>query len=138
MAGYFRAGDSECGLSFLRLPITSARLCVLTNGSVCSYPHHHDQKRISQGGAFHPQLTGFDANVGTADLASLVFSSAEIVIVMDVAVVGRGREGVQLQGAIGMHVSDVGHVIDVVASGQVPAQYGTGGASCWTGQGHPH
>lgn len=90
------------------------------------------------GGGVHPQLTGFDANVGTADLASLVFSSAEIVIVMDVAVVGRGREGVQLQGAIGVHVSDVGHVVDVVAGGQVPAQYGTGGASCWTGQGHPH
>lgn len=88
--------------------------------------------------AFHPQLTGFDANVGTADLAGLVFSSAEIVVVMDVAVVGRGREGVQLHGAIGVHVSDVGHVVDVVAGGQVPAQYGTGGASCWTGQGHPH
>lgn len=95
-------------------------------------------RNVSGKGAFPPQLTCFDANVGTADLASLVFSSAEIVIVMDVAVVGRGREGVQLQGAVGVHVSDVGHVIDVVAGGQVPAQYGTGGASCWTGQGHPH
>lgn len=50
VAGYFRAGDSECGLSFLQLPITSARHCVLTNGSVCSYPHHHDQKCVRQGG----------------------------------------------------------------------------------------
>lgn len=57
---------------------------------------------------------------------------------MDVAVVGGGREGVQLQGAVGVHVPDVGHVVDVVAGGQVPAQYGTGGASRWTGQGHPH
>ena len=87
---------------------------------------------------FHAQLTRFDADVGAADLAGLVFGCAEIVVVMDVAVVGRGREGVQLQGAIGVHVSDVGHVIDVVAGGQVPAQYGTGGASRWTGQGHPH
>lgn len=67
-------------------------------------------------------LTGFDADVRTADLAGLVFSSAEIVVVMDVAVVGRGREGIQLQGAVGVHVSDVGHIVDVVAGGQVPAQ----------------
>lgn len=85
-----------------------------------------------------PQLTSFDADVGAADLAGLVFGSAEVVVVMDVAVVGRGREGVQLQSAIGVHVADVGHVVDVVAGGQVPAQYGTGGAPCWTGQGHPH
>lgn len=136
-AGYFRAGDSQGGLSFLQLPITSARLCVLTNGSVCS-SLITTIGNASVKGTLGPQLTGFDANVGTADLASLVFSSAEVVIVMDVAVVGRGREGVQLQCAIGVHVSDVGHVVDVVAGGQVPAQYGTGGASCWTGQGHPH
>lgn len=95
-------------------------------------------RKVLVKGDLCPQLTGFDANVRTADLASLIFSSAEVVIVMDVAVVGRGREGVQLQCAIGVHVSDVGHVIDVIAGGQVPAQYGTGGASCWTGQGHPH
>lgn len=84
------------------------------------------------------QLTGFDADVGAADLAGLVLGGAEVVVVVDVAVVGGGREGVQLQGAIGVHVSDVGHVVDVVAGGQVPAQDGTGGAPCWTGQGHPH
>lgn len=84
------------------------------------------------------QLTSFDADVGAADLAGLVLGRAEVVVVVDVAVVGGGREGVQLQGSIGVHVSDVGHVVDVVAGGQVPAQYGTGGAACWTGQGHPH
>ena len=84
------------------------------------------------------RLTSFDADVGAADLAGLVLGSAEVVVVVDVAVVGGGREGVQLEGAIGVHVSDVGHVVDVVAGGQVPAQYGTGGAPCWTGQGHPH
>lgn len=137
MAGYFGAGDSECGRSFLQLPITSARLCVLANGRLLPRPLPRSPPWPLKG-TFPPQLTGFDADVWTADLAGLVFSSAEVVVVVDVAVVGRGREGVQLQGAIGVHVSDVGHVVDVVAGGQVPAQQGTGGASCWTGQGHPH
>lgn len=35
-----------------------------------------------------PKLTSFDADVGAADLASLVFSGTEVVVVMDVAVVG--------------------------------------------------
>jgi len=84
------------------------------------------------------QLTSFDVDVGAADLAGLVFGSAEVVVVVDVAVVGWGREGVQLQGAVGVDLADVGHVVDVIAGGQVPAQYDTGGAHCWTGQGHPH
>lgn len=66
-------------------------------------------------------LTSFDADVGAADLAGLVFGSAEVVVVVDVAVVGRGREGVQLQRAISVHVPDVRHVIDVIAGSQVPA-----------------
>lgn len=44
----------------------------------------------------------------------------------------------QLQRAIGKHLADLGHVVDVVSSGQVPPQDGSGGAPCWTGQGHPH
>ena len=57
---------------------------------------------------------------------------------MDVAVVGGRREGVQLQGAVGVDVADVGHVVNVIAGGQVPAQRGAGGAGCGAGQGHPH
>lgn len=83
-------------------------------------------------------LTSFDADVRAADLARLVLGGAKVVVVMDVAVVRGGRERVQLEGAVGVHMADVGHVVDVVASGQVPAQYGAGGAPCRTGQGHPH
>lgn len=83
-------------------------------------------------------LTSFDADVRAADLAGLVLGGAKVVIVVDVAVVCRGRERIQLKRAVGMHVADVGHVVDVVAGGQVPAQYGAGGAPCRTGQGHPH
>lgn len=155
----------ECGLGFLQLPITSALLYAFRTVSFCSIPHVEScfdlllynppspppfsipisqilqsftcSKTHSLPG-LSDQLTSFDTDVGAADLARLVFGGAEVVVVVDVAVVGGGREGVQLQGAIGVHVADVGHVVDVVAGGQVPAQYGTGGAPCWTGQGHPH
>lgn len=83
-------------------------------------------------------LTCFDSDAGAANLASLVLCSAEVVIVMDEAVEGRWREGVELQRAIGMDMADVGHVVDVVASSQVPAEDCMGGATCWAGQGHPH
>lgn len=116
--------------------------------SIFSVPHHvvclfdlllhNPPSFITLRPCFLSRLTSFDADVGAADLAGLVLGSAEVVVVVDVAVVGGGREGVQLEGAICVHVSDVGHVVDVVAGGQVPAQYGTGGAPCWTGQGHPH
>lgn len=140
-----------CGLGFLQLPITSAPLYAFTTVSFCLVPHHHILSHIDLMLHRHlmfqiflrsepncVQLTSFDADVGAADFAGLVFGSAEVVVVVDVAVVGGGREGVQLEGAIGVHMADVGHVVDVVAGCQVPAQYGTGGAPCWTGQGHPH
>lgn len=83
-------------------------------------------------------LTCFDADAGAADLAGLVLSSAEVVIVMNEAVEGGGGEGVELQRAVGVNVADVWHVVDVVAGGQVPTQDGMGGATRRTGQGHPH
>lgn len=83
-------------------------------------------------------LTCFDTDARAADLASLVLCSAEVVVVMDEAVEGRWREGVELQRAIGMDMADVGHIVDVVASSQVPAEDCMGGATCWAGQGHPH
>lgn len=83
-------------------------------------------------------LTCFDTDARAADLAGLVLGSAEVVIIMNEAVEGRGGEGVELQRAIGVNVADVWHVVDVVASGQVPAEDGMGGATRRTGQGHPH
>lgn len=77
-------------------------------------------------------------NAGASNLACLVLSSAEVLIVVDNAVIGGGREGVELEGAVGMHVADMGHVVNVVSSGQVPAQDGMGGAARRAGQGHPH
>lgn len=87
---------------------------------------------------FYPALTCFDVDTGASDLARLVLSSAEVLVVMDDAVVGGGGERVELKGAVGVHVADVGHVVNVVSSGQVPAQDGMGGAARGAGQGHPH
>lgn len=84
------------------------------------------------------KLTGFDVDAGASNLACLVLSGAEILVVVDNAVIGGGREGVELEGAVGMHVADMGHVINVVSGGQVPAQDGMGGAARRAGQGHPH
>ncbi|KAG7282680.1 LOW QUALITY PROTEIN: hypothetical protein CRUP_017606 [Coryphaenoides rupestris] len=36
----------------------------------------------------------------------------------------RGREGVQLQGAVGVDVADVGHVVNVITGGQRSAALG--------------
>ncbi len=83
-------------------------------------------------------LTCFDTDARAADLAGLVLGSAEVVIIMNEAVEGRGGEGVELQRAVGVNVADVWHVVDVVAGGQVPAEDGMGGATRRTGQGHPH
>ncbi len=83
-------------------------------------------------------LTCFDTDARAADLAGLVLGSAEVVIIMNEAVEGRGGEGVELQRAVGVNVADVWHVVDVVAGGQVPAEDGVGGATRRTGQGHPH
>lgn len=77
-------------------------------------------------------------DAGASNLACLVLSSAEVLVVMDDAVIGGGREGVELEGAVGMHVADVGHVVNVVSGSQVPAQDGMGGAARRAGQGHPH
>lgn len=87
---------------------------------------------------FNPNLTCFDVDAGASDLAGLVLSSAEVLVVMDDAVVGGGGERVELKGAVGVHVADVGNVVNVVSSGQVPAQDGMGGAARGAGQGHPH
>lgn len=76
-------------------------------------------------------------DAGASNLACLVLSSAEILVVVDDAVIGGGGERVQLEGAIGMYVADMGHIVNVVSSGQVPAQDGMGGAARRAGQGHP-
>lgn len=85
-----------------------------------------------------PTLTCFDVDAGATNLARLVLSSAEVLVVVDNAVIGRGGERVELKGAVGMHVADMGHVVNVVSSSQVPAQDGMGGAARRAGQGHPH
>lgn len=85
-----------------------------------------------------PTLTGLNADAGAADLAGLVLSGAEVVIVVNEAVEGGGGEGVELQRPVGVDMADVRDVVDVVAGGQVPAQDGMGGASSGAGQGHPH
>lgn len=95
-------------------------------------------QRDEQRKEFEKLLTCFNADAGAADLASLVLCSAEVVIVVDEAIEGRWREGVELQSAIGMDMADVGDIVDVVASSQVPAEDCMGGATCWAGQGHPH
>lgn len=77
-------------------------------------------------------------DAGAADLAGRILGGAEVLVVVDDAVVGGGRERVELERAIGVHVADVGHVVDVVSGGQVPAQDGVGGAARGAGQGHPH
>lgn len=145
--GYFKAGDSVCDVwvglfaaanhicstlcfeNCLFLLCSSSMLSLLL--TFCStiplfYLHISDPSVILCSKTHYVptlsnQLTSFDADVGAADLARLVFGSAEVVVVVDVAVVGGGREGVKLQGAIGVHMADVGHVVDVVAGGQVPA-----------------
>lgn len=83
-------------------------------------------------------LTCFDVDAGAANLARLVLSSAEVLIVMYNAVIGGGGEGVELKSAVGVHMADVGHVVNVVSGGQVPAKDGMGGAARRAGQGHPH
>lgn len=85
-----------------------------------------------------PTLTCFDVDAGASNLPCLILSSAEVLVVVDNAVIGRGREGVELEGAVGVHVADMGHVINVVSGSQVPAQDGMGGAARRAGQGHPH
>lgn len=77
-------------------------------------------------------------NAGATNLARLVLGSAEILIVMYNAVIGRGGERVELESAVGMHMADMGHVVNVVSRGQVPAQDGVGCAARRAGQGHPH
>jgi len=77
-------------------------------------------------------------DAGAPDLARLVLGGAEVLVVVDDAVVGGGRERVELQGSVGVHVADVGHVVNVVSGGQVPAQDGVGGAARGAGQEHPH
>lgn len=95
----------------MQLPITSALLCAFTTISIRSIPHRvasHFDLLLPNTPLFYPnlsdplvfacrlwsKLTSFDADVGAADLAGLVFGSAEVVVVVDVAVVGGGREGV--------------------------------------------
>lgn len=77
-------------------------------------------------------------DAGATNLACLVLSSAEVLVVVDNAVIGGGGEGVELEGAVGMYVANMGHVVNVVSGGQVPAQDGMGGAARRAGQGHPH
>lgn len=94
---------------------------------------------VSAPGPLPPlSLTCFDVDAGAAYLARLVLSSAEVLIVMYNAVIGGGGEGVELKSAVGVHVADVGHVVNVVSGGQVPAKDGMGGAARGAGQGHPH
>lgn len=83
-------------------------------------------------------LTCFDVDAGAANLARLVLSSAEVLVVMYDAVVGGGGERVELKRAVGVHMADVGHIVNVVSGGQVPAKDGMGGAARRAGQGHPH
>lgn len=93
------------------------------------------------GGSDSPMLltlTCFDVDAGAANLARLVLSSAEVLVVMYDAVVGGGGEGVELKRAVGVHMADVGHIVNVVSGGQVPAKDGMGGAARRAGQGHPH
>lgn len=99
---------------------------------------YRDRQTMQKDRWMEKLLTCFDTDAGAADLASLVLCSAEVVIVVDEAVEGRRRERVELQRAVGMDVADVGHIVDVVASRQVPAEDCVGGATCWAGQGHPH
>lgn len=77
-------------------------------------------------------------NAGAPDFSRLVLSGAEVLVVVDDAVIGGRGEGVELEGAVGVHVADVGNVVNVVSGGQVPAQDGMGGAARRAGQGHPH
>lgn len=83
-------------------------------------------------------LTCFNVDAGASDLARLILGGAEVLVVVDDAVVSRGGERVELEGAVGMHVAYVGHVVNVVSGSQVPAQDGMGGAARRAGQGHPH
>lgn len=57
---------------------------------------------------------------------------------MDKAIEGRWREWVELQCPVGVDVADVWDIIDVIPSGQVPAEGGTGGACCRAGDHHPN
>lgn len=77
-------------------------------------------------------------DAGASDLACLILSGAEVLVVMDDAVIGRRGERVELESAVGMNVAYMGHVVNVVSSSQVPTQDGMGGAARRAGQGHPH
>lgn len=77
-------------------------------------------------------------DTGASDFACLILGSTEVLVIMDYAVIGRRGERIELEGAVGMHVAYMGHVVNVVSGSQVPAQDGMGGAARRAGQGHPH
>lgn len=95
--------------------------------------HTEDKTQSSQSAN-----TCFNPDIWAPDFPRRILCSTEIVVVVDKAIEGRWRERVELQRPIGMDVTDVWDIIDVIPSGEVPAKGGTGGPCCWTGDYHPH
>ena len=72
-----------------------------------------------------------------ADLARGVLGSAVVGVVVDQLAEAGRQEVEDLQRAVGVDMADAGHVVDLLARGQVPAQRGGGRPGGRTGHRGP-
>lgn len=73
----------------------------------------------------------------TADLAGRVLGGAVVGVVVDQLAVAGRQEVEDLQRSIGVDVADPRDIVDLLASGQIPAQRGRGRSPSGTGHRGP-
>lgn len=84
-----------------------------------------------------PSLTSFDVDILTPDLARGVLGSAVVRVVVDQLAVAGRQEVEDLQGSVRVDVADPWDIVDLLASGQIPAERGRGRSPSGTGHRGP-
>lgn len=96
-----------------------------------------DQYNSSTAPPSPPLLTSFDVDILTPDLARRVLGSAVVRVVMDQLAVAGWQEVEDLQGPVRVNMADPRDIVDLLASGQIPAERGRGCSPSGTGHRGP-
>lgn len=84
-----------------------------------------------------PLLTSFDVDILTPDLARRVLGSTVVCVVVDQLAIAGWQEVEDLQGPVRVNVADPRDIVDLLASGQIPAERGRGCSPSGTGHRGP-
>lgn len=103
----------------------------------CNQLHCSNQADQYKSSTAPPPLTSFDVDILTPDLARRVLSSAIVRVVVDQLAVAGWQEVEDLQGPVRVNVADPWDIVDLLASGQIPAEGGRGCSPSRTGHGGP-